>query len=194
MPLVTLRPAPALPRQGGTFRESDGTPVLWADAMALWVPLAHEELMRTAGRYNEVITYGELAKQVQAASGVRTRKLLPNWIGYLLEQVAQLAADIGEPPLTALCVHQDGTIGAGYERAPRSVEDIPGTDIEVYAAEHRLLCYRRYAADLPEDGGRPTLTPAEAARRRKAQAPAPAPVCPEHHLQLSVTGVCDLCG
>lgn len=195
MPLHTS--APTLPRQGGgTFRVSDGGPVLWADAMALWVPLAHQELVRTASRYNEVITYGELAKQVQSHSGVHTRKLLPNWIGDLLERVAQLAADRGEPPLTALCVHQDGTIGEGYARAPKGSAGTPGLedeDIEVYAAGHRLLCYRRYAADLPADGGAPTLTPGEVARRRKAQAPALAPVCPVHHLQLPVSGICGLC-
>ena len=44
----------------------------------------------------------------------------------------------GEPPLTSLCVRQDGTIGPGYARAPKSVIETPGEDIEYYA--HSIAC------------------------------------------------------
>ena len=112
----------------------------------------------------------------------------------MLERVAQLAADSDDVPLTSLCVHQDGTIGVGYLRAPKSVDVDPTDDVDELAAAHRLLCYRKYATDLPPDGGKPALTPklVEARARRMATRPA-AKLCPVHFLELSATGVCSLC-
>jgi hypothetical protein len=104
---------------------------------------------------------------VQEQSGIRTRMLLANWIGQLLEQVAVRAKTNNEPSLTSLCVHQDGTIGQGYALAPKSVDDKTWEDIEYYAAEHRLLCYQKYAKDPPADGGCPALTKAETERRAR---------------------------
>lgn len=135
----------------------------------------------------------QLTEHVQKVSGVRTRMLIGNWSGKLLERVARLAADRGEVPLTSLCVHQDGTIGVGYLRAPKSVDVDPSADVDELAAAHRLLCYQKCATDLPAGGGIPTLTPkvAEARAKRKAQA-RPAP-CPKHFIELSATGECSLC-
>lgn len=180
----------------GTYRVTDRSRVVFKDALASWVPLAHEELIATAKRYHGVVTYKELSEHVQERSGIRTRVLLTNWIGKLLEEVAVRAKANGEPPLTSLCVHQDGTIGPGYARAPRAVVDSPGEDIEYYAAEHRLLCYREYAVDLPDDGGRPALTKAESARRARkvAQQPVSQPICPSCSTVLPATGRCDYCG
>ena len=182
----------------GIYREADGSRVAQAEALRVWTPIALEELIATAGTYNAVVTYKELALRVQEASGIRTRVLITNWIGTLLEQVAILAKERGEPPLTALCVRHDGTIGDGYLRAPKSVEDPPGAniDIEMYAAEHRLLCYQKYAKDLPADGGSPRLTPAvERRRRAKKTAPEPTPfTCPNCFVTLPTTTVCDYCG
>ena len=179
----------------GTYRVADALPVKFSEAMAVWIPLAYDELVATARKYHAVITYRELSDHVQERSGIRTRVLLTNWIGKLLEEVAVLAKTNGEPPLTSLCVHQDGTIGPGYAKAPKSVVDEPGDDIEHYAAEHRLLCYRKYAEDLPGDGGRPTLTKAEAERRARktAKEPARRPECPTCFTTLPATGVCDYC-
>ena len=162
----------------------------------MWVPLAYDALVETARRYNGWTTYLELTDQVQEASGVRTRMLIGNWSGKLLERVAQLAADKGEVPLTSLCVHQDGTIGVGYARAPKSVAVDPGADVDEVAADHRLLCYTKYASDLPPDGGKPALTPkvAEARARRKAHSRPEAKLCPDHFMELSSTGECSLCG
>ena len=174
----------------GTYRVADGMRVRFADALAAWVPIAYDELLATANKYNAYVTYLELSEHVQELSGIRTRMLLTNWIGKLLEQVAIRAKANGEPPLTSSCVHQDGTIGPGYARAPKSVVDTPGEDIEYYAAQHRLLCYRKYAADLPADGGRPELTKAEAHRRarRAVQEPTPRAVCPVHFTELPASG------
>jgi hypothetical protein len=181
----------------GTYRVADMSPVEFADALSAWVPLAHDELIATAKRYNAVINYTWLGEHVQERSGIRTRMLLTNWIGKLLERVAVLAKANGEPPLTSLCVHQDGTIGEGYAKAPKSVVDVVGEDIEVYAAEHRLLCYRAYeAVGLPADGGRPVLTREVAERRaarRAAQGPPPRPTCPTCYTEIPVSGHCDYC-
>jgi hypothetical protein len=182
-------------RLPGTYRVADGTRVEFADALATWVPLAYDELVATANKYNAYVTYLELSERVQEVSGIRTRMLLTNWIGKLLEQVATRAKENGEPPLTSLCVHQDGTIGHGYARAPKAVIDTPGEDIEYYAAQHRLLCYQKYAADLPADGGNPALTKAESQRRARkaAQEPVRLAVCPIHFTEVSASGRCDFC-
>ncbi|HJG80596.1 MAG TPA: hypothetical protein K8V08_09325 [Brevibacterium senegalense] len=179
----------------GTYSVSDGTRVDFADAMDRWVPLAHEILVQTAKTYNATTTYKQLTEAVQESSGIRTKMLIGHWSGKLLERVAQRAVDAGEPPLTSLCVHQDGTIGPGYLHAPRAVADTPDADVEELAAEHRLLCYRRYAADLPADGGTPTLTAqVSAARSRRARTePRPRATCPTHFVELSATGVCSDC-
>jgi hypothetical protein len=179
----------------GTYRVGDGTRVQFAEALASWVPFAYEDLLATARRYNGYVTYLELSERVQELSGIRTRMLLTNWIGQLLEQVAVLAKADSEPPLTSLCVRQDGTIGPGYARAPKSVIDTPGEDIESYAAQHRLLCYQKYATDLPVDGGHPTLTKAEQQRRARntAQQPTQRFSCPVHFTELPASGRCDLC-
>ena len=184
-----MAPAP------GTYRSSDLSPVDFSKALDLWVPLAYDTLIETARRYNGLTTYLELTEHVQQVSGVRTRMLIGNWSGKLLERVAQLAADSGEVPLTSLCVHQDGTIGVGYLRAPKSVDVESSADVDELAAAHRLLCYRKYAIDLPPGGGNPTLTPklAEARARRVARSRPPAKLCPKHFIELSVTGVCSLC-
>ena len=101
----------------GTYRVADGRRVVFADALAAWLPLAYGELLTTAEHYHAVITYGELSERVQELSGIRTRMLLANWIGQLLGQVAARAKASNEPPLTSVCVHQDGTIGEGYAGA-----------------------------------------------------------------------------
>jgi hypothetical protein len=180
----------------GTYRTTDKSRVKFSVALAAWVPYAYAELIETARKYHAVIIYLELSEHVQERSGIRTRMLLTNWIGKLLEEVAILAKAKGEPPLTSLCVHQDGTIGPGYARAPKAVADVPGEDIEYYAAEHRLLCYRKYAADVPADGGQPALTRAEAERRARktTQQPVRRPLCPNCFTEVPASGRCDYCG
>lgn len=149
-------------------QRSDGSVIPHADALELWASVAYEKLKEVAHQYNDVIHYKELALHVQDATGVETDQLIMNWIGKVLEIAARRAVDAEEPPLTSLCVREDGSIGPGYERAPKFAPVSAITDLEDVAAEHRLLCYLRYATDLPDDGGRATLTPQEAIRRRKS--------------------------
>jgi hypothetical protein len=97
-----------------------------------------------------------------------------------------------------LCVHQDGTIGAGYGWALGETYGGPTPDdLDMAAAEERLKCYRHFGALLPSDGGRPALTPQVAAKRRNAARRAKEdvhrPVCPTCHLTLPATGQCDFC-
>ena len=98
-------------------------------------------------------------------------------------------------PITSLCVHQDGTIGGGYATAPQSVKVDEDVDVDELAAAHRLLCYRKYAMDLPADGGEAALTPklAAARARRDSTHRAPAALCPERFMELSRSGVCAAC-
>ena len=121
--------------------------------------------------------------------------MIENGGGSLPERGEVAAANGGKPPLTSLCVHQDGTIGDGYAMAPKSVPSDSATPVDDLGAQHRLLCYQRYADDLPEDGGIPTVTPkvAEARARRKKVEVKPRAVCPIHFMELSTTGVCAEC-
>lgn len=67
---------------------------------------------------------------MQQRSVIRTRQLINNWSGKLLERVAKPAVEKNEPPLTSLCVHQDGTIGDGYLGAPKSVDSDLDGDVD----------------------------------------------------------------
>jgi hypothetical protein len=71
----------------GTYRVADGSRAIFSDALATWVPLAYDELIATASKYHAVTTYLELSEHIQQVSGIRTRPLLTNWIGKLLEEV-----------------------------------------------------------------------------------------------------------
>jgi hypothetical protein len=53
-----------------------------------WEPLAYQELLATAHKYNAYVTYLELSEHVQELSGIRTRMLLAN------EQVALSVCDV----------------------------------------------------------------------------------------------------
>lgn len=180
----------------GTYRVSDSSPVEFPDALKIWVPLAHERLIAVAGEYHAVVTHNELTARVQGLSGIRTRMAMTKWIGWLLEGVSDIVEEAGEPPLTSLCVHHDGTMGKIYPQSPDAPAREPGSDIEQYAADHRLLCYQKYAADLPADGGVAALTPQVLARRTrkppKREEPEPQR-CPIHFTTLPASGQCDYC-
>lgn len=145
----------------------NGTEVDHSDALLQWASVAYAKLREVARTYNEVIDYTTLSQLVQAETGLATDMLVPHWIGKVLEIAAKRSSDAQEPPLTSLCVHADGTIGPGYEDAPKYDQASSEADIELRAAEDRLLCYRRYATDLPPDGGTATLTPEVALKRRR---------------------------
>ncbi|RHW27227.1 hypothetical protein D0Z08_11260 [Nocardioides immobilis] len=165
-----------------------------------WAKTAYEILVDRAGQYRAVVEYTQFGDEIQERSGVATTVAVRNWIGGVLELVAQRCVSEGVPPLTSLVVRKDtGMVGAPYDVVLAAIGADPIEDAmlrEKHAAASRLECYRwADAADLPADGGRAALSPklaASTARKAKANPPA-AKVCPSCNMALLPTGVCDSC-
>lgn len=182
----------------GTFRVSDGAPVAFATATATWTEVARSTLLRTAMEYQATISYKGLAEEVQVVSGIRTKMLPWHWVGRVLGGVARDCHRRGEPMLSALCVHEDGTIGEGYGKAILENQGPPvPDDLDLHAAEERLRCYRHFGATLPADGGTPALTPQVARLRNRAKMrtslEGDRDVCPTCYLMLPLSGQCGNC-
>lgn len=179
----------------GTWRVSDNAAVDFSTAKQAWSSAAREVLVRMAREYHSYITYGELAEEVQDRSGIRTRSQMRNWIGSVLGKVAEGCRSRDEPPLTSLCVHQDGTVGVGYAFVLELAREKIPDDLESHAAQARLNCYRFFGADLPADGGRPALTAKVAAARNKRlkKVEVVLGLCPRCFVQVPVSGRCDSC-
>lgn len=137
---------------------------------------------------------------MQEATGIHTRVLLMNWIGQVLGGASRESHRRGQPMLSALCVHSDGTVGVGYGQA--IMDNYGGqlpSDLDRHAAEERLRCYQYFGADLPPGGGKSALTRQVAARRawllvQQARADTPdQPCCPTCNLTLPISGICDNC-
>lgn len=177
----------------GTWRRSDGSAVKWDEAVAEWSAAALPVLQDVASTYNRTITYVEFATAVQDATGIETRSLLQNWIGEVLGTVARTQPP-DEPMLTALVIRADGTIGPGYADPIAERTGAAPPDLDWHSAEQRLACYQQFGADLPPDGGRPTLTAQVATRRNRESAKAPVrSVCASCGLRLPASGRCDQC-
>jgi hypothetical protein len=180
----------------GTVPTAEDTEIPLSEATAMWAVHARQALISTAGRYHAYITYDELAEIVQSKAGVITGLPTHQWLGPVLGAVADECARRGEPPLAALCVRQNETVGPAYRQGiARSGEPVP-EDLDEHAAEARLACYRYFGAEIPKSGGRAALTPKvwESRRRAARLNPAPAAVCPTCFTQLPFTGRCDACG
>jgi hypothetical protein len=163
-----------------------------------WAVAARPVLERTARTYHATVSYGDLAKQVQVDSGIRTKTLMHYWIGGVLGRIAGHCYRGGEPLLSALCVDASGSVGPGYGVALAETYGGPlPEDLDIHAANERLRSYRHFGAELPPGGGVPALTPKLAAARRRArQRSTDAPdraFCPTCHLMLPRTGQCDNC-
>ena len=187
-------------KRRGYWRDADGAAVAAADAYGIWADEAYETLVGVARTYHTVITYRELAEEVQKASGVRTSVPFRHWIGKVLLLVVHRTHRQGDPPLTALVVHTtDGKVGDGYKAVLEAAGEPPveeDLEREHHAAAARLDCYRRFGAVLPPGGGAPALAPrlqATIARRRSLDGASP-PSCPNCYIQLPATGICDSCG
>ena len=130
---------------------SDGSAVSFRDAISEWGAVAHDVLLETASRYNDFVTYKELAEKVQEISGIRTKSQMRNWIGKVLAVVVEECARRDEPPLTSLCVTQNQTVGDGYRFVLETAGEPIPDDLDHHAAEARLKCYRAYSTDLPSN-------------------------------------------
>lgn len=200
---------------GSPADHHDSEEITLDQAVLEWVPFAYEALKNTAERFNALITRDALAEYVQAESGISTDEPHKAWLQQVISLSAARAASQGEPPIASVCIRNDGTIGATYAKlttAPtvEAVERATGTrlvdlerDVDLYAAEHRLLCYRTFAKDVPDDAVA-TLPPVLALRRiradaraqrqaQTARAEAPRPVCMSCFTQLPANGVCSHC-
>jgi hypothetical protein len=133
---------------------SDGTRVSNESAFAVWLPLARKRLLDAASTYGGWLTYGDLADFVQQGTGTTTTQQLNHWIGDFLEIVSNDANQRAEPRLTSLCVGANQKIGESYPWALEAKDDSERQEI---AAQDRLDCYRRFAPDLPLDGGIATV-------------------------------------
>jgi hypothetical protein len=190
----TKTPAPVKPAAW----TADGTEVSFADARVKWAEVAYDVLRETAGRFGDYITYSALAEKVQAQSGISTRLLTRNWVGKVLDTVAERCQSEDERQLTSLCVKTaDETVGDGYGY----VFELAGTpvpeDLQLHAAQARLECYEFYGATMPRGGGRPALTKkvarvrdVAAAKRREEIPPV---LCVTCNVQVPKSGRCDEC-
>ena len=165
-----------------------------------WAVVARDVLIDSARRYRSVVTYKELAVEVQARTGIRTRQLTHYWIGDVLGRVSADSTRRGEPLLSSLCVNAQGSVGPGYAPAVQAAYGRAPDDPDDHAAHERLACHRHFEApDLPASGGVAALTHQVAtARARPVRRPVPerreAPTCPTCHMQVPSTGICDTCG
>lgn len=171
------------------------------EARGQWATAACDVLAEVASHYAAVITYAELAEQVQLRTKLRTRSHSRNWIGSVLAQVVARTRAAQLPPLTSLVAHRaDG-----------------GLDPDESTVRSRLACYRRFADDVPaeviaeadaqaaaERAAAEEVTRAKQTRPRRAAASraprtptrdeAPPAICPTCFMQLPASGVCDTCG
>ncbi|MDR7360457.1 hypothetical protein [Nocardioides marmoribigeumensis] len=206
-------------------------PVRWTNAAtvgtdhshATWALAARERLEEAARVYRSVVTVAELADFVQRRSQIRSAAASTSWLGDVLGRVATGCADRAEPFLSSLCVDARGRVGASYATSLRVLRGVTPEDVDAQSAQERLDCHRHFGAELPEDGGRPTVflatpAPRERAAREprapraataratttrsstrtatpKAAPPPPKPLatCPVHFTVLPPSGICDYC-
>lgn len=165
---------PELPPMRFTNAATVGT----EHAHATWALAARERLVEAATQYGTAVRAAELADFVQRRSLVRSSSTSISWLGDVLGRVATGCADRGEPLLSSLCVDQRGRCGPAYATAVRVVRGETPEDPEAHAAQERLACHRHFGAELPADGGAPTVFVTQPAPRRTRAAGAgrsPAP-------------------
>ena len=166
--------------------------------MKSWTPSAYELLRETAGTYGAVVTYLQVSDHVQSTTGQRTTMLPMNWVGPVLDLIAKQAHRADDAPLASLCVRADGTTGNTYLKSILATTGEAVDDLQLRAAEDRLACYRKYATDLPADGGtaKPAKqAPARADRvvRKPVGEKVQGQMCPTCFMQKSLTGACNNC-
>ena len=188
------------PHPSGSDAWQEASEIGMEAARSAWAGAARELLLEVAARYNALVTYRELAGLVQLRSGIRTNQLVHYWVGDVLTRVGKVCAERDEPLLSALCVNASGSVGAGYAKAVLAARGELVGEPDDHAAIERLACYRAFGAELPADGGSPTLTPQVAGvrdrerARRSTKPQVEATVCATCNMAIPATGICDNCG
>lgn len=164
-----------------------------------WAIAAFDILRRVAGDYNGLITYSELADEVQRRAGLSTPSPQRNWIGKVLADVAHRCHSEQLPALTALVVHKhDGQVGDGYAEVLRiaGIDQIDDRlEREEHAAISRLECYRHWCDDVPVDA-KPRLSPileqrvSRAAPRKETLR---GDLCSRCFVEMPLSGICARC-
>lgn len=170
-----------------------------------WAEEAVEVLTEVAGHYRGVITYAELAEEVQVRTRLRTGAPFRNWIGGVLATVVSRCHALGLPPLTSLVVHgrgkdgavEEGTVAARFTCYRRFADDIPAEVLAAAAAAARAkeeaAGPARASRAKPSASARTRAPRAPRERRQKAAEEAPK-ICPSCFVQLPASGICDDCG
>ena len=130
---------------------------------------------------------------VQAEADIHTRSLPGNWVGKVAFNVNRPE----EPLLSSMVTDAEGCVSGGFVGALVETYGVAvPDDLQLAAAEEREKVYWHFGARIPADGGFASFPRRlrEARSRAKRVSPQPAPaVCPVHHLQLPLSGQCDLC-
>lgn len=140
-------------------------------ARATWALAARERLLEVAATYGESIDHHDLADFVQRRSLIRTTAQPRSWMGDVLARVAAECSRRREPLLTSLVVDGHGKVGATYASALATLRHEHPDDVDAQAAEERLACHLRFAAEVP-DGAGPVVLTSRTARRRSPVAEA----------------------
>ena len=193
------------------WREPGSEPVRLEDAIREWSAEAFQLLSRVASRYQATISPQDLARRVQAGTGVATSHRTVAWLSQVLHLVAHRCQATGVPPLTSLVVNPgDGMVGPAYAEVLRVQRRPARNDLvrEQEAARGRLECYRRFAADVPADAHpmtaadlarqlrKPARTPKTRATRPAASAKPYVPttrICPTCFLETPAGEECQNC-
>lgn len=169
------------------------------EGLAGWAKAAFDILCGVAGGYNGLITYSELAEDVQERSGLSTRSPQRNWIGKVLAVVAHRCHSEQLPALTALVVHKgDGQVGDGYAEVLRiaGIDQIDDRlEREEHAAISRLECYGRWCHHVPDDA-KPRLSPILAQRVTRSAVRKDTlrgDVCTSCFVEMPLSGTCANC-
>ncbi len=183
------------PAPGEWQEAADLDPDVSRDA---WAEAAYDVLRGAAGTYQCVVTFKELAAQVQFLSGIRTSQAIHHWIGDVLGRLAVICNEKDEANLASLCVNAQGSVGEAYAVSITALTGERPSDPDDHAAHERLRCYRDHdAIGLPDDGGSRALTPKLAASRSRARKAAreerPVNTCPRCNMAIPPTGMCDVC-
>ncbi|WP_308297528.1 hypothetical protein [Tsukamurella paurometabola] len=161
--------APEDPIDLEAWRTANELSVPFSEALDLWADTAHAALVELAGRYGSFISYAELAARAQADAGIATRAPVRLWISALQRRVTDRCQAAGEPPLVALMVAHDQTVGEGYAYAVAAAGLPVPENLDQHAAAARFACYLHFGATVPA-GAAPQLTPKLEEARRAAAA------------------------